>query len=89
MFFSDIPEAPVIVDIICKETHAIIQWLSAYDNHAEISFYFVEYSTSFHPNVWKNVATIVNGFKISFYNFQSINVFSPTFKTAQNNLKPQ
>jgi len=69
-FISDVPEAPIISNILCRETQALISWTPAFDNHDKITDYLVEYSTGFEPDIWKR--GLVRNIAIQF-NLKAVN----------------
>uniref|UniRef100_A0A915HKY2 Uncharacterized protein n=1 Tax=Romanomermis culicivorax TaxID=13658 RepID=A0A915HKY2_ROMCU len=54
LIVKDVPDAPMITNVQCMETQALIKWTASSDNNDKIKEYFVEYETNFHPGVWKS-----------------------------------
>ncbi|XP_050313304.1 neuroglian isoform X2 [Anthonomus grandis grandis] len=53
LIVQDVPNAPGDITVECNTMDATVQWLPKGDNRAPISYYIIEYNTSFTPDTWK------------------------------------
>lgn len=51
---QDVPNPPRMVSIQCHTKDATISWTPMGDNRAPISYFIIQYNTSFTPEEWKD-----------------------------------
>ncbi|XP_050519351.1 neuroglian isoform X1 [Diabrotica virgifera virgifera] len=51
---QDVPNKPKMFGVTCRSKDATISWTSMGDNRAPISYYIIQYNTSFIPEEWKD-----------------------------------
>ncbi|KAG5892872.1 hypothetical protein JTB14_032595 [Gonioctena quinquepunctata] len=55
LIVQDVPNSPWIIGVECHTKDATISWTPTDDNHAPISYFIIQYNTSFTPEDWKDV----------------------------------
>lgn len=50
---QDVPNPPMLDNIVCKSRNAAITWHPMGDNRAPILYYTIQYNTSFTPDTWE------------------------------------
>uniref|UniRef100_A0A2P2I497 Neuroglian-like n=1 Tax=Hirondellea gigas TaxID=1518452 RepID=A0A2P2I497_9CRUS len=54
LIVQDVPNAPRLLDIVCNDKDASVEWQPQGDNRAHILGYIIQYNTSFTPDTWEN-----------------------------------
>ncbi|KAK8753300.1 hypothetical protein OTU49_003732, partial [Cherax quadricarinatus] len=63
---EDVPNPPHLMAVECRDREAFLEWASAGDNNAPVQGFFIEYTTSYHPDVWKAATNKIPASSTSF-----------------------
>ncbi|KAF2352093.1 Fibronectin type III [Trinorchestia longiramus] len=54
LIVQDVPNAPKLMDVVCNDKDASVEWQPQGDNRAPILGYIIQYNTSFTSDTWEN-----------------------------------